>query len=99
MLQYPSVIPADGMVLHPGMFGYGRLVLEAFDACILMTCFESTCYSSLADVHLSTGAWHFVDDACFSMGTGSLTLVKRERRVDPDLNTALMFKSLHPSPS
>ena len=29
MLQYPGVIPADGMVLRPGVFGYGRLVCEA----------------------------------------------------------------------
>ena len=29
MLQYPGVIPVDGMVLHPGMLGYGRLVREA----------------------------------------------------------------------
>ena len=35
MLQYPSVTPADGMVLNPDMFGYGRLVREAFDACVL----------------------------------------------------------------
>ena len=62
MLQYPGVIPVDGIVFHPGMFGYGRLVREAIDACIvtfLQTCFKATC--SLADVHLSTGAWHFVD--------------------------------------
>ena len=26
----------DGMVLHPDMFGYGRLVHEAFDARVLM---------------------------------------------------------------
>ena len=32
MLQYPGVIPADGMVHRLGMFGYGRLVREAFDA-------------------------------------------------------------------
>ena len=36
MLQYPGVIPADGMVLHPRVFGYGRLVHEAFDARVLM---------------------------------------------------------------
>ena len=55
MLQYPSVTPANG-VLSPGKLGYGRLVHETFDACVLMlfqTCFESTC--SFADVHLSTG--------------------------------------------
>ena len=66
MMQYPSDIPADGMVLHPGVFSYGRLVHEAaFDACILMllhTCLEST--YSLTDIHLSAGAWHFVDDVC-----------------------------------
>ena len=65
MLQYPSVIPADGIVLRPGVFGYGRLVCEAIDACVLMllhTCSKLTC--SLADVHLSAGAWHFVDDVC-----------------------------------
>ena len=63
MLQYLSVILADGKVLHPSMFGYGRLVHEALDACVLMLhhmCFELMC--SLADVNLSAGAWHFVDD-------------------------------------
>ena len=61
MLQYHSAIPADGMVLHPGVFSYmymyGRLVREASDARILMllqTCFESMC--SLADAHLFAGA-------------------------------------------
>ena len=47
------------------MFGYGRLDREAFDACVLMllqTCFKLAC--SLTNVHLSTGAWHFVDDVC-----------------------------------
>ena len=28
MLQYPDFIPADGMVLRPGVFGYGRLLRE-----------------------------------------------------------------------
>ena len=63
MLQYPCVIPADGMVLHPGVFSYGRFVREAFDASVLMllqTCFEPT--PSLADVHLSAGARYFVDN-------------------------------------
>ena len=50
MLQYLRVIPADGMVLCPGMFSYGRFVREAFEANVLML-LEST--SSLADVHLS----------------------------------------------
>ena len=62
MLQYPGVIPADGMVLRLGVFSYGRLVHEAFDACVLMllqTCSKPAC--SLADVHLSAGSWHFVD--------------------------------------
>ena len=36
MLQYLGVIPADGVILCPGMFGYGRLVHEAFDACVLI---------------------------------------------------------------
>ena len=65
MLQYPGVIPADGMALRPGVFCYGRLVCEAFDACVLTLLqmyFKPAC--SLADVHLSTGAWHFVDDVC-----------------------------------
>ena len=67
MLQYPSVIPADGIVLRLGVFGYGRLVHEVFDACILILlqmCSKLTC--SLADVHvhLSAGVWHFVDDVC-----------------------------------
>ena len=60
MLQYPGVISADGMVLHPGVFGYGGPVREAFDACVLMLhqmCFKPVC--SFADVHLSAGAWHF----------------------------------------
>ena len=60
----------------PGMFGYGRLVHETFDACILMllqTCSKSTC--SLADVHLSAGAWRFVDDICLLLhGEGVLDL-------------------------
>ena len=46
MMKYPCVIPVDGMVFCPGMFVYGRLVHEAFDAHILMflqTCFEWTC--------------------------------------------------------
>ena len=65
MLQYPSVTPANGVVLSPGMLGYSRLVRETFDACVLMllqTCFESTC--SLTDVHLSAGARYFIDDVC-----------------------------------
>ena len=59
----------------PGMFGMGRLFCEAFDACILMLfqmCFKSTC--SLANVHLSADAWHFVDDVCL--------LLHRERIFD-----------------
>ena len=63
MLQYPRVIPVDGMVLRPGVFSYGRFVHEAFDASVLMllqTCFELT--PSLVDVHLSAGAWYFVDN-------------------------------------
>ena len=74
MLQYPSVIPVDGMVLHPGVFGYGRLVREAFDECVLMllhTCSKLVC--SLADVHLSAGARHFIDDVCLLLrGEGVL---------------------------
>ena len=63
MLQYPGVIPADGMVFRQCVFGYGRFVSEAFDACVLMLlqmCFQLTL--SPANVHLSTGAWYFVDD-------------------------------------
>ena len=62
MLQYLRVILADGMVLHPCVFSYGRLVREAFDTNVLMlllTCFDSTC--GLTDVHLPTGARYFVD--------------------------------------
>ena len=64
-LQYHSVIPAYGIVLRPGVFSYGRLVHEAFDACILMllqTCFELMCIIIVSLMYLSTGAWHFVDD-------------------------------------
>ena len=98
MLQYLRVIPADGMVLHPGVFSYGRLVREAFDTSVLMllqTCFESSC--SLADVHLSADAWYFVDNNCMLLHReGVLDLiVRRERRVGPYLNTILMLKSLH----
>ena len=94
------------MVVSPPMFGYGS---EGFDACVLMLfrmCFESTC--SLAYVHLFTGAWHFVNDVCLLLHRegifdiseertegGSLTLVRRELKVGPDLNTALMLKFLH----
>ena len=59
------------MVLRPGMFCYGTLVCEAFDASVLM--FLQTC--SPADVHLSTGAWHFIDDVCLLLpGEGVLDL-------------------------
>ena len=63
MLQYPGVISADGMVLRPGVFS--RLACEAFDACVLMLlqmCSKLT--YSVANVNLSTGAWHSVDDVC-----------------------------------
>ena len=56
MLQYPSVTPANGTVLSPGMFGYSRLAREAFDVCVLMLlqmCFKSTC--SLANVERRVG--------------------------------------------
>ena len=72
MLEYPGVILVDGMVLRPGVFGYGRLVLEAFDARVLMLlrmCFKPM--YSLANIHLSTGAWHFVDDVCLLLPWGS----------------------------
>ena len=76
MLQYPGVIPADGMVLSPGVFGYGRLVREAFDTCVLMLlqpCSKPAC--SLANVHLSAGARHFVDDVRLLLpGEGVLDL-------------------------
>ena len=78
MLQYPSVTPADRMVLSPGMFSYSRLVHEAFDACVLMLfqmCFESTC-----SVHLSAGAWHFVDICLLLHREGFLDL--SEERTD-----------------
>ena len=32
--------------------------------------------------------------ACFSIGRGSLTIVRKEQRVGPDLSAALMLKSL-----
>ena len=51
-------------------------VREAFDACVLMllqTCSKPAC--SLADVHLSAGARHFVDDVCLLLpGVGVLDL-------------------------
>ena len=65
MLQYLHVIPADGIVLRPGVFSYGRLVHEAFDTNVLMLLqmlFRSTC--SLADVHLSAGARYSIDHIC-----------------------------------
>ena len=81
-----------------GVFGYGRLVHEAFDACVLMllqTCFKPVC--SLADVHLSAGAWHFVDNVLLGEGVLDL-IVRRVQRMGPDLNTALMLKSLYTHP-
>ena len=93
MLRYPSVIQMDGMALSPGMFVYGRLVSEAFDAPVLMliqTCLESTCF--LANEHFTTGAWHFIDSVRLLLNReGSLTFVRREWRVGPDLNAALML--------
>ena len=94
MLQHLHVIPADGMVLRPGMFSYGRLVHEAFNTSILMLlqmCFELV--HRLADVHLSAGARYFICLLLYK--EESLTLVRREQSVGPDLNTALMLKSLH----
>ena len=59
MLQYPNVIPADRMVLCPGMFGYARLVRETFDVRVLVllqTCSKPAC--SLAEVKAqSTTQW------------------------------------------
>ena len=75
MLQYPCVIPVDGMVLHPGVFSYGQLVHEDFDASVLMlllTCFKSTCRFTV--VHLSAGTLYFVDNVCL--------LLHRERVLD-----------------
>ena len=75
MLQYPRVIPADGMVLCPGVFSYGRFVHEAFDASVpmfLQTCIESTC--SLPDVHLSSGARYFADVCLLLYREGVLDL-------------------------
>ena len=63
-----------------------RLVREAFDTSVLMLlqmCFESTC--SLADVHLSAGAWYFVDNICL--------LLRREGVLD--LSAPLYTESLH----
>ena len=31
VLQYPSVILADGMIFRPGVFSYGRFVGEALE--------------------------------------------------------------------
>ena len=48
--------------VHAGVFGYSRLVREAFDACVLMllqTCSKPAC--NLADLRHSAGARHFVD--------------------------------------
>ena len=57
------------------MFSYGGLVSKAFDTTVLVLlemCFKLTC--SLANVHLSTGAWYFVD-VCL--------LLHREGVLDP----------------
>ena len=95
MLQYPRVIPADGMVLCPGVFSYGRFVCEAFDASVLMLpqmCFEST--SSLADVHFSTGAQYFVDNVCLLLhreGVLDLSEERMESQSGPEHR--LMLKS------
>ena len=35
-MQYPSVIPADGMVFCSCMFNYGRFVCEAFELLVKM---------------------------------------------------------------
>ena len=74
------------------------LFREAFDASVLMllqTCFKSTC--SLTNTHISAGAWYFIDNICLLLlkeGGGGLTLVRREQRVGPYLNTTVMLKSL-----
>ena len=48
------VIPRDGIVLCPCVFGYGRFVHEAFDACVLMLLqICSLSMLRLANVHLS----------------------------------------------
>ena len=84
-------------IVRPGLFGYDRRICEAFDACVLMliqTYFESTC--NLANVHLSAGAWHFVDNAClFHHKEGVFDLSEERTDGGPDSNTALMLKSLH----
>ena len=70
----------DGMVLSPGMFADDRLICEASDACILVLfhmCFGSTC--SLADVHLSAGAWHFVDNVCLLLHREGVFDLSEER--------------------
>lgn len=63
----------------PCIFGYGRLIGEVLCACIVMLFQQglSACASS-SDVHLTTGAWYFVD--CFSIDRGSLTVVRRPRQ-------------------
>ena len=46
-------------------------------------------------LHLSAGVRYFIDNVyLFLHREGSLTLVRRERRVGQDLNTALILKSL-----
>ena len=48
-----------------------------------------------ANVHVSTGDRYFVDDAHLVLqGKGSMTLVRNERRMVPDLKTILMLKDL-----
>ena len=62
------------------MFSYGRFVHEAFDTSVLMllqTCFEST--SSLADVHLSTGALYFEDNVCLLLHREGILDLSEER--------------------
>ena len=75
-MQYPGV---DGMVFHPSVFGYGRLVCEAFDVCIdpyaPSDVFQADVYSCL--YHLSAVAWHFIDDVCLLLpGRGVDTTLK-----------------------
>ena len=77
MLQYPSVIPVDEMDLRQ------KFVHEAFDARVLMllqTCIKWMC--SLANVHLSTGAWHFIDNVCLLLHREEVFDLNEERMED-----------------
>ena len=88
-MQYPCVIPADGMVLCPGVFSYGRFVFDASVLMLLQTCFEST--SSLANVHFSAGAQYFVDNVWLLLHKEGVLDLSEEGESGPEHR----LKSLH----